>query len=182
MWRKILGILRLAWWVLRLFPFFHVQVPVGGVRVGRGLCAELPLENTDLFGFYVCIAQWEFPCAEEERVPKQAARREEEKVQPYMKGNEESLYKQRGKEFWMCLREDVSPPLCISCSLMLCMDLCFLSVDWPSYFIMFLLILWFGLKHEFYMHYYITCIFNSYVTIVLYFSLSDYTVRALHEV
>lgn len=99
------------------------------MRVGRGLCAELPLENTGLFGFYVCIAQWEFPCAEEERVPKQAARREEEKVQPYMKGNEESLYKQRGKEFWMCLREDVSPPLCSSCSLMLCMDLRFLSVD-----------------------------------------------------
>lgn len=37
--------------------------------------AELPLENTGLFGFYVCIRRLEFPSAEQERVPKPAARK-----------------------------------------------------------------------------------------------------------
>lgn len=47
--------------------FYHIKVTVGGR-------AELPLENTGLFGFYVCIRRLEFPSAEQERFPKPAAR------------------------------------------------------------------------------------------------------------
>lgn len=55
--------------------FFHIKVTAGSVRGGRGegllvverFCAELPLENTGLFGFYVCMKRLEFPfCRTEE--------------------------------------------------------------------------------------------------------------------
>lgn len=61
-----------------VFHFVHIKVTVGDVRVGGGFCAELPLENTGLFGFYVCITRLELPSAEQERVPKPEASSEEE--------------------------------------------------------------------------------------------------------
>lgn len=47
--------------------FFDIKVTVGKVVVGGGgFCADLPLENTGLFGFYVCIRRLEFPSVEQE--------------------------------------------------------------------------------------------------------------------
>lgn len=66
------------------FHFFHIKVTVGGVREGGGgFCAELPLKNTGLFGFYVCNTQLEFPSTEPERVADPAAR--EESIQTNIK-------------------------------------------------------------------------------------------------
>lgn len=56
--------------------FSHIKVTVGDVRGGVGLCAKLPLENTGLFGFYVCIRRLEFPSAQQRRFLKQHPARE----------------------------------------------------------------------------------------------------------
>lgn len=46
--------------------FFHIKVTVGNIRAELGgFCAELPLENTGLFGFCICIRSLEFPFPEQ---------------------------------------------------------------------------------------------------------------------